>query len=479
MAQTFLWSHSPSTPSDTTAPDFSAPANWTLAGDGPAPRAPTLGDAAVFGNGSSLAGLTGPQAIGPLQVTDGATLQLLGGADLAAAEAATGPGLLVADTLALSGHATLNASIAAVLRVNGAVHLGTDGTLGAGFSSSTVPNGIAVADFRHDPRHEVFVGASGTLDGAGTINASFTVDGLADVHGGRLSVNSFSFLYAGLQGSGTVRVEGDGRLSLAPAVHYHNPSAGQIGALDLAAGAGLDLGDANLTVTHDFTNANAGSGNAYDPMAGVTFTNDHHGAPAPAETGWVFGQGVSLALGGDAQASGAAGHYVLDLGTLHVGDSVTAHYTVRNAGGADAALLRGAIQNAANGAAITDADLSGSGVTAQDFGPLAGGQDSTPYTVTLTATQTASGTLGTLHIAGNFAFQAADLAITGTVLPASTPAPIDWNALAAQVEADFAATGAWFAPGAAPPPPPLPQVDWNALAAAVEAHHAETGTWWA
>lgn len=50
----------------------------------------------------------------------------------------------------------------------------------------------------------------------------------------------------------------------------------------------------------------------------------------------------------------------------------------------------------------------------------------------------------------------------------------DWNALAADVLANFESTGQRFASDA----PPLPEpVDWNALAAQVEANFAATGQW--
>lgn len=55
------------------------------------------------------------------------------------------------------------------------------------------------------------------------------------------------------------------------------------------------------------------------------------------------------------------------------------------------------------------------------------------------------------------------------------PEEVDWNALAAQVQANFAATGQWFAPGG----PSLPEpVDWDAVAAQVQANFAATGTWY-
>ncbi len=76
-------------------------------------------------------------------------------------------------------------------------------------------------------------------------------------------------------------------------------------------------------------------------------------------------------------------------------------------------------------------------------------------------------------------------AVVTTAASSSGAAPVDWNALAAQVEANFAATGSWdltatASPGvaAAPAAPHVDAVvDWNALAAQVEATFAATGSW--
>jgi uncharacterized membrane protein len=70
-------------------------------------------------------------------------------------------------------------------------------------------------------------------------------------------------------------------------------------------------------------------------------------------------------------------------------------------------------------------------------------------------------------------------------LATPTPAPppdgggsVDWDALAAQVQANFAATGQWFV-GDEVPPPPDGSPDWDALAARVQANFAATGHWFA
>jgi hypothetical protein len=73
------------------------------------------------------------------------------------------------------------------------------------------------------------------------------------------------------------------------------------------------------------------------------------------------------------------------------------------------------------------------------------------------------------------------------VPPAAAPAAaIDWNALAAQAQANFEATGHWFyddptAPSS-PAQPAAPKaaeepVDWNALAAQAQANFEATGHW--
>lgn len=80
--------------------------------------------------------------------------------------------------------------------------------------------------------------------------------------------------------------------------------------------------------------------------------------------------------------------------------------------------------------------------------------------------------------------------------PATVPAPeaashadvpIDWNAIAAQVQANFDATGIWAMPSSIAPQAAAPHaavqtdesapVDWNALAAQVQANFDATGFW--
>ncbi|WP_043341888.1 hypothetical protein [Belnapia moabensis] len=87
-------------------------------------------------------------------------------------------------------------------------------------------------------------------------------------------------------------------------------------------------------------------------------------------------------------------------------------------------------------------------------------------------------------VVGNYGFSGFqdEFAFLATPKAAGPPKPahpaVDWNALAARVEANFAATGKWFVPDdVSVPDPAHPVVDWNALAAQVQANFAETGMW--
>jgi len=68
--------------------------------------------------------------------------------------------------------------------------------------------------------------------------------------------------------------------------------------------------------------------------------------------------------------------------------------------------------------------------------------------------------------------------------PAAPASPlveaVDWDALAAIVNANLAATGQWFAPPEGEWQTRMVDgTDWDALAAQVTANHAETGQWFA
>jgi hypothetical protein len=129
----------------------------------------------------------------------------------------------------------------------------------------------------------------------------------------------------------------------------------------------LNLGAQNIVVTKDYTNASFGSGNTFNARANV------------AGAGLIVGSGVSLGLTGDVTQTGA-NSYSLNFGAVRGGTSKTVSFQIANTGsGAD---VRGALQTAAGGGSITDARLTGSGVTAGNFGPIAAGDATSLYSVT-------------------------------------------------------------------------------------------------
>jgi hypothetical protein len=149
----------------------------------------------------------------------------------------------------------------------------------------------------------------------------------------------------------------------------------------------LNLGAQNLVVSKDYTNANFGSGNAFNRRANVS------GA------GQLIGENAAMTITGAVTPAGA-NTWTLNLGNVRGGSSVTVNYQVANNGtGAD---IRGAAQTAVNGGNITDGRLSGSGVTAGNFGPIAAGGNSGNLTVSFNATAGGSLSGQSIAVVSNF-----------------------------------------------------------------------------
>jgi T5SS/PEP-CTERM-associated repeat protein/autotransporter-associated beta strand protein len=147
-------------------------------------------------------------------------------------------------------------------------------------------------------------------------------------------------------------------------------SSSGVGVGTLTDNGSVALG-ANLTVGSDYTNPNFGSGNSFNGRAGVT--------------------GTGLILAGGNSALGVTGNVtggntatpVLALPNIHQGGNETLDYAVVNTG-TNGPVLRGALQTNVNGGHLTDARLSGTGVTASNYVPLAPGNSTSAYAVTLT-----------------------------------------------------------------------------------------------
>ena len=210
----------------------------------------------------------------------------------------------------------------------------------------------------------------------------------------------------------------------------------------------LVLGDRTVEVT-ELRNGNLGVGNGFDPGAGIEGSGTLHYPPSvhPAlpyvTTPFVFG-------GPNPSLPPRIDH--LDFGTVAVGEAETLTFSLANATAGSALPLIGALQTAVNGAQVTDPALSGGGVTPGNFYLPAGRLERQDFSITLAGTTPHSLDGQAIHLA--FADGTGlTLPITGTVVERTPPPPpeppppdlaVDWNALAAGVQAHFAATGQWF-----------------------------------
>ncbi|MFT3820004.1 MAG: choice-of-anchor D domain-containing protein [Rubrivivax sp.] len=196
-----------------------------------------------------------------------------------------------------------------------------------------------------------------------TVDVAFNNSGAVQADSGVLQFNR------GVQGpTGSITIGSAGAVTLVA-----DSTVGRLQHNGTAA-TSLNLGLQTLTVYTDYDNAGFGSGDAFNRRANVLVT----GAATPR---LLAAGDVNQALTGAAIVNGNGTTPTLVIGNVHVG-STTFTYDITNTGSSGPA-LRGAIQTGVNGASITDARLSGSGVTAGNWGPLAAG-DSVSREVTLT-----------------------------------------------------------------------------------------------
>ena len=269
----------------------------------------------------------------------------------------------------------------------GSNRIGVDNT-----GTLNIASGVTIHGQNGTIGGQVFVGGASTINNAGTIRADVaggTIDlspsvltnsGTLAATAGTLNVN------LGFTGTGTVLTSGTGVVRLAgPA------SVGNLVNNGTSANA-LTIGTNNVTVSADYTNASFGTGNAFNKRANVT------------GTGQILASGnVAQAITGANVTNGTTGTPTLTIGNVRVGGT-TYNYQVANSGTTGPA-IRGALQTNVNGGNITDSRLSGSGVTASNYGPVAAGANSGNLGVTFTVAS--AGALAPLagqsvHVANNF-----------------------------------------------------------------------------
>ena len=315
----------------------------------------------------------------------GGTLELTKAATITGLVSGTG-------TLELStGHSILNDSnpvtVSAIAMINAATleidqplsYAGTFNIVGA--SSLTGTGSVSSSGLFEQ-----------TGKGVGSIANAFTNTGtISTAAGGTLAFSG------GLTNSGLILDKGGftdtaaltgGTLSVGgkgvTAVLASASGAGNSTLSTLSIGGGtLNTSGTTLTVTGDYLNTAAGSGNSYNPNAGITGTID--------------GQGTQLSV------VGVGGTTIQDVNgtlTIMVTAGKTAHFVVENTGAAGSAALRGALQTTVNGGSINGTALSGSGVTATDFGPIAAGSSGGTFSINYSG-----GTLNNeaIHLTSDFA----------------------------------------------------------------------------
>ncbi|MDQ6625711.1 MAG: choice-of-anchor D domain-containing protein, partial [Verrucomicrobiota bacterium] len=241
--------------------------------------------------------------------------------------------------------------------------------------------------------------------GAGTtlLQLAFNNSGSVNANSGALSFSQ------GIQGT-------SGTVTIAPGATL-NVSAGAFAssAATLNQNGNLSLGSNNFNVAVDYTNANFGTGNSFNPRANVTGTGGINA------TGNVNQSITGNVTGGTTTAPTIA------FGNFHVGDgSVTKNYVINNTGSSGPS-LRGAIQTSVNGGNITDARLSGTGVTATNWGALIAGASTGNFAVTFNPSSAGALSGQLVHVVNNFDnVQEQNIALTGGVYrlaSASTHSP--------------------------------------------------------
>ncbi len=267
----------------------------------------------------------------------------------------------------LSLDASTPAGNAVVVNGTGVINLNDAGARLSidGVGSTTLAAGLTVRG-QGNIGQALLAGGNNTLVNNGTISA--------DIGGGTLTITAPANGGA-LQGTGTLRAHG-GTLNL------NTGSASTQGRLDVvAAGSAVNLNANNLTLMGSYTNALAGSGNSFDRRAGISGTGQI-----------LAGGNAAQAVTGTTVTGGATPIATLTIGNVRVGAN-TVNYQIANTG-TTGPILAGAIQTSVNGGNITDARLSGAGVTASNY--TAGGPGANSGNLGVTFTAATAGALAPL-----------------------------------------------------------------------------------
>ncbi len=338
----------------------------------------------VLQNGVTLSGTINTSGSGRFAATNNGNnflsgVTLNGNLDLATAtsiERVTAGGLVLNGAINLNSNSILSFQGTGGLSGNGTIVLGNSGGSNRvaldGAGTTTFAAGTTVRGHSGTIGGAVFLGGTHTLVNNGTFNAdvaggTITVSGTPLVNNGLVRAQAGTMnVSTALTGTGTLQVDATGAMNLAAGAKSQGTLA--MG----AAGAALNLNTGNLTISSDYTNVGAGTGNSFNRRAGVSGTGQI-----------VAGGDVSQVITGAAVTGGATTNATLTLGNVRVGAN-TFNVQIGNAG-TTGPTLRGAIQTNVGGGNITDTRLSGTGVTASNYNAGAPGGNSGNLGVTFTA----------------------------------------------------------------------------------------------
>jgi hypothetical protein len=322
--------------------------------------------------------------------------------------------------LNMEGNQTLSGTGSIVFGAGGNNRVGVDGgnktlTVASGVTIRGVDGSIGLGQLVNGSSNRVINNGTINSDGGGLITIQgldngITNNGLLRAQNGTLNVST------ALSGTGTLQVDATGAVNLAAGAKSQGTLA--MG----AAGAALNLNTGNLTISSDYTNVGAGTGNSFNRRAGVTGTGQI-----------VAGGDVAQVISGAAVTGGATTNATLTIGSVRVGAN-TFDYNIGNAG-TTGPTLRGAVQTNVNGGNLTDARLSGTGITASNYS--AGGPGGPGSTQSVTFTAGSAGALApltgqVLNLRSNFdniADQKLNIVLAGgaaaynAAVGSTTPAP--------------------------------------------------------
>jgi hypothetical protein len=326
------------------------------------------------GGGSYRINGSGSNVLSGVTVAAGSLVNMTGGSSLVRVR----DGMVSDGTVNVDNSGLMNFEGDQTLSGNGSIVFGAGGTnrvgVDGGSKTLTIDSGVTIRGVNGSIGLGQLVNGSGNRlvnngtihsDGGGTITvqgltAGFTNNGLARAQNGTLTITN------ALTGTGTLQVDATGIMNLA------NGAKTQGRLVMGATGATLNVGTGNLTITNDYTNVGAGTGNSFNRRAGITGTGQI-----------VAGGDVSQIITGAQITGGNTAGATLTIGNLRVGAN-TFNYQIGNAG-TTGPTLRGAIQTNVNGGNLTDARLSGVGVTAANYNAGAPAGTSGNLGVTFTA----------------------------------------------------------------------------------------------